>query len=341
MRGGRVLVSMSPRIRLPVLGSSTLAGAGTRVPRRWPTYLRVVITAVCPLACSFCHREGDPAVPGRERGLATEDWIALLGGAVDAGVRKVKFLGGEPLLRGDLPEIVRALRERDASLDLSVITSGAVPAARIDALFAAGLSRCNVSIHGFGREAFIARTRSTERAWWQRNAFLEAVIDHGRALKTNYVYTGPADDADLAAFLDFAARRSLLVNVLDDLTRDDLDAAALERVVVSMRGTPRERWIEEDPHSLPATRLGFADGLTVELKHARLGGEMPWTSCSTCTVRAHCKEGIHALRVTHTGSLRPCMDRPDLSTALAGPDGRVEREAARTSMDAFIRAIAV
>jgi cyclic pyranopterin phosphate synthase len=301
-----------------------------------------VVNAVCPLACGFCHREGDPAVAGKERGLSTAEWTGVLAGAIDAGVRKVKFLGGEPLLRTDLPSIVRALRARDESLDISVITSGAVPASRLDALYAAGLSRCNVSIHGFGRDAFVARTGSTERAWAQRNAFLDAVIAHGRPLKTNYVYTGEADQQDLATYLAFAAERGLLVNVLDDLSRDDLDASVLERVVLALRGAPARRWIEEDPHSLPTTRLGFDDGLVVELKHVRLGSVLPWTSCETCPVRGRCREGIHALRVSHTGVLRPCMDRPDLGLALlpssdALEGGAVSSSSVRASIESFIQ----
>lgn len=331
---------MSPRVRLPILGSSSSLRESGRVPARWPTYLRVIVNAICPLACSFCHREGDPAVEGRERGLGTGEWIEVLTGAVDAGVRKVKLLGGEPLLRSDLPVIVRALRERDPSLDISIITSGAVPAARIAALFHAGLSRCNVSIHGWGREAFVARTRSTERAWVQRNAFLEAVVANGRPLKTNYVYTGPADRADLSAYLAFAAERRLLVNVLDDLSADGLNARVLEELVVSMRGEPTRRWIEEDEHSLPATRLEWSNGMTVELKHARLGDAEAWTSCATCPVRSRCREGIHALRVSHTGALRPCMDRPDLGVSLAAPDGSFRRSAVQSSLEAFIRELA-
>jgi cyclic pyranopterin phosphate synthase len=330
---------MTPRIHLPVLALPVLArpvrAPSNREPARRPTYLRVVVHAVCPLACSFCHREGDPAVEGHASGLSTDAWILLLEAAVDAGVRKIKLLGGEPLLRTDLPRIVGALHRRDPSLDLSVITSGTVPASRIDALFAAGLTRCNVSIHGFGLEAFRARTGSTEAAWRMRNAFLERVIAHGRPLKTNYVYTGAGDLDDLASYLVFAAERGLLVNVLDDLSRDDLDAGVLEAVVRSLRGVPVRRWLEEDPHSLPTTRLAYADGLVVELKHARLGEAMPWTSCANCEVRARCREGIHALRVSHTGVLRPCMDRPDLGVGLF--DARVSRDGARASIESFIQ----
>ena len=220
------------------------------------------------------------------------------------------------------------------------VVVNAVPSSRLDALYAAGLSRCNVSIHGFSEGAFVARTGATARAWSQRNAFLEAAIAHGRALKTHYVYTGPADEPDLAAFLSFAARRGLLVNVLNDLSREDLDAGLLESVVVGLRGAPVRRWIEADPDSLPTTRMAFADGLVVELKHARLGSEIPWTTCASCTVRGRCREGIHALRVSHTDVLRPCMDRPDLGLSMIPAEGAVSPATTRASIEAFIREMA-
>lgn len=335
---------MSPRVRLPVVLDSPRVARLSDVlsPKRKlaspsrPSYLRVVVNAVCPLACSFCHREGDPAVPGRERGLSTTAWTDILIAAVDAGIRKVKFLGGEPLLRIDLPEIVRAVHRHAPSVDLSVITSGVVPSSRLDALYEAGLTRCNVSIHGFGLDAFLTRTRSTRAAWSMRNAFLERAIELGRPLKVNYVYTGPADESDLAALLDFAAPRRLLVSVLDDLTRSDLDASSIERLVHSIRGSEARRLVCDDPHSLPTTHLVYDDGLVIELKDSKLGEQSPWLDCADCSVRHRCREGIRALRVGHTGDLRPCMDRPDLAVPLWHPDD--DRTVLRRTIEAFLDA---
>jgi molybdenum cofactor biosynthesis enzyme MoaA len=323
--------------RLAILSRGLLPDSSDRNPERRPTYLRVVVNAVCPLRCTFCHQEGDPAVAGRERGLSTRQLSDVLCAAVDAGVRKIKLLGGEPLLRHDLPDVVRAVRAHDADVDLSIITAGVVPADRLDALYEAGLTRCNVSIHGFSRDAFLARTGSTPRAWAQRNAFLEAAIAHGRPLKTNYVYTGPSDLADLGEFLAWAAPRRILVSVLDDLSNPALDAATLDSVLVALRGEPLSRFTEQDPHSLPTTRLVWADGLLVELKTTRLGETSPWRACDGCSEHTRCREGIHALRVSHTGELRPCMDRPDLAAALFGPDGTPLRPDLPRAIDTFIR----
>ncbi len=286
-------------------------------PLRPVRYLRVVLTARCNLSCSFCHMEGDPGIEGLQGGLATEDLQRLLLAAAGVGVRKLKFLGGEPLLRADLPKILRPLRNAFPELDLSLITAGAVPSERLDACYQAGLSRCNVSIHGWSPATFAARTgTSNPRLHELRQRFLEAAVTHRRPLKLNYVYTGPHDEADLSALLTWAAGRPLVVNVLNDLHQPGLTAEVIEAAVRRLRGAPCAESLAPDPFSLPTRHLHWGDGLEVEIKHQHLGEQGAYRSCASCAERRRCTEGILALRLTHTGELRPCMDRPDLGVPL-------------------------
>ncbi len=284
-------------------------------------YLRVVVTARCTLACAYCHAEGDWSTgAGSAGGLPLPELMDLLRAGIRAGVRKIKLLGGEPLLRADLPDLVRAARTEAANIDISVITAGAVPTERIDALFAAGLSRANLSIHGWSESEFATRTRRPG-GYPLRQAMLERLMGHGRFLKLNYVYRGTGDDADLAALLAWAAGRPVTVGLLDDLGRDvgpDALMAALRRA----RGEWSTSVAEPDPYSLPTRIVTWSDGLRVEVKDHRLGQIAPWKACAACPVRARCGEGIHAVRLTHDGRLRQCLDRPELGVDL--------RAAART-----------
>lgn len=278
-----------------------------------PRYLRVVVTARCTLKCTYCHMEGDPDT-GRGP-LSVDELFAAIDLAARNGVTKVKFLGGEPLLRKDLPQLVGRLREAWPDLDLSVITGGAVDPARVDAVFEAGLSRMNVSIHGFELAAF-ARRGGTPRSLSLRTELIDRVLAWGRPTKLNYVYGSGDDIRDLGHLLDWAAPRGLVVNVLDDLSRSDLGPHEVVNVVTTLRGDPDRVWTEPDDASLDTMRLGWSDGLIVEVKHQQLGVVAPWASCVGCPVRHRCREGIHAVRLTHDGVLRPCMDRPDLGLAL-------------------------
>lgn len=281
---------------------------------RGGTYLRAVVTTKCPLSCSYCHQEGDPASL-QPAGLGTEDWINLLHVGLDCGVRKLKVVGGEPLVRADLPDIIRELRHRGPAVDISVVTSGTVPTRSIERLFEAGLSRCNVTVHGFRLEDF-ARRGGTARQHAGRAEFLTAVLSTGRPLKINYVYTGPECEPDLAALLEWTAARPCTVSVLDDLSRLDLHHGAVLEALARVSGPPLARWDEPDEHSLKALRLRYSSGAVVEVKDQRLGDTAPWSSCAVCLRRSFCREGIVALRLTHVGELRPCMDRSDLGLSL-------------------------
>ncbi len=279
------------------------------------SYLRVVVTPRCSLACDYCHLEGDPATASA-RSLDTGLLTDLLMAGLDNGVRKLKFLGGEPLLRRDLPRVVESLRDEDPDLDLSVITGGAVPAGRLDALFAAGISRANLSVHGFSLHAFAARTGRGAGAWRVRNRTLERLLEHGRPAKLNYVYTGPQDLPDLDALLQVASDWPVVVNVLDDLGNPGLGHRDIVAAVLQLRGTPARERREDDPHRLTTLRLHWNDGLEVEVKDQQLGRLAPWMACASCPARTRCREGIHALRLSHEGVLRPCMDRPELGLDL-------------------------
>ncbi len=283
---------------------------------RRPTYLRVVLTTACTLDCTYCHGEGlDRAAHRGERLSAAEVAELVLAGA-EQGVRKVKFLGGEPLLRRDLPEILRRVRAGGPDLDLSIITGATVDPAQLDAAFAAGLDRANLTIHGWTLEAFTARTRRDRAAWELRRRFVARLLAHGRPAKLNTVWRGPEDDADLAALLDEVARWPVVVGLLDDLGRDGLGPEALVGTLIRLRGLPASVGTDADPHSLDTLRLRWADGLEVEIKHRHLGALAPWRACAACPVRDRCREGIFAVRLDAAGVLRPCMDRPDLGLPL-------------------------
>jgi molybdenum cofactor biosynthesis enzyme MoaA len=282
-----------------------------------PSYLRVVVTSRCSLACRYCHGEGyDSAACGRSP-LTVKELLALIHRGVDEGIRKIKILGGEPLLYPDLPVLISDLSRNPRLEDLSLITAGAVPTTLLDQAFEAGLPRANLTIHGWSLSEFERRTGRGRRHWEQRTRMLQRLLEYGRPIKLNVVYSGPQDEADIAALLDEVADMPLLVNILDDLGVDDLGPGALIGLVHRLRGEPCLVHEDRDPHSLPTLHLGWRDGLRVEIKHQQLGRIAPWEACASCPSRARCKEGIHALRLSSDGTLRTCMDRPDLSWPLA------------------------
>ena len=295
-----------------------------------PTYLRVVVTTRCNYHCGFCHLEGDPSKPGLQAGLERERLVSLVAMATRQGVRKLKFLGGEPLLRKDLPQIIGDIRRLDVPpADISIITAGAVPVERLDAAFDAGLDRANMSVHGFGEARFALHNRS-RGAWGVRQRFMETLLERGRPVKFNYVWTGDACADDFVALCAHLRGTRAVVALLDELGTGQ-GHATVARACRALLGAPRAVDVERDRHSLPTARWVY-DGLTIELKDHRLGDLAPSRACAACPRRATCDEGIFALRLTHDGRFQPCMDRPDLAL-----DARalVDRHGLAAAEDAF------
>ncbi len=77
--------------------------------------LRISVTQRCNNRCSYCHREGEV----QRANLSTEkmtlqEIVRITKIAVSLGVARVKLTGGEPLMRQDLPEIIKEGLYRDA-----------------------------------------------------------------------------------------------------------------------------------------------------------------------------------------------------------------------------------
>jgi GTP 3',8-cyclase len=281
-----------------------------------PTYLRVVATTRCNYSCSYCHREGDYWQKGRPTELAKDLMDSCLCVAARMGVRKFKFLGGEPFLRQDLPELIRCIRSQSEDADISIITGGVASLDKLQRCWDAGLSRVNISIHGFTPEAFALRNRSKE-AYHVRSQFIDTVVREKRApLKLNYVYSNENDLDDLSKLLFWAGPHGLTVNILDNLSLE-LSWLSIADVVQKIIGIPQSIVESNDPDSLPTIHWLYSGGLRVEIKHKMLRDYAPYSICGTCHRISVCKEGIFALRLTHTGNLLPCMDRPEAGLPLS------------------------
>jgi len=70
------------------------------------TSLRVSITSKCNLNCFYCHNEGQS---GHEAEMSVKLITRIINKAASLGVRKVKFSGGEPLVRKDFEEMLARL----------------------------------------------------------------------------------------------------------------------------------------------------------------------------------------------------------------------------------------
>ncbi len=121
--------------------------------------LRVSVTDRCNFRCGYCMPSRAQAAgvrfrPRREL-LGFEEIERLVRLFARLGVRKVRLTGGEPLLRRDLPDLVRMLSS-NPGLEIALTTNGSLLAEQARALADAGLSRVTVSLDSLDDSVFRA-----------------------------------------------------------------------------------------------------------------------------------------------------------------------------------------
>jgi cyclic pyranopterin phosphate synthase len=121
--------------------------------------LRLSVTDRCNLRCEYCMPEEEYTWLPREDVLHFEEISALVDVFLALGVDRLRLTGGEPLLRRDLPALVRMLAAKPGLADLALTTNGVLLAEHAGALAAAGLRRVTVSLDTLRADRFRALTR--------------------------------------------------------------------------------------------------------------------------------------------------------------------------------------
>ena len=133
------------------------------------TDLRVSVTDRCNFRCVYC-RTGNEGAQFAE--LPHEDYLRIIRLFVSLGVEKIRFTGGEPLLRAGLVELIASVArmrsaftpdgtrtQAGAPLDLALTTNGHLLSGMAQPLRDAGLTRVTVSMDAVDAETFSAITR--------------------------------------------------------------------------------------------------------------------------------------------------------------------------------------
>ncbi len=176
--------------------------------------LRVSLTDRCNFRCPYCM-PAEVFGPGhaflRDAQLMTPGELARLARAfVALGVEKIRLTGGEPLLRPDVPEIVRALKREVGVPEVALTTNGWFLESFAPALREAGLDRLNISVDSLDDANFAQLNgRGLGRERVLRG--IDAAVAAGLPVKINCVVQRGVNDGgmlDLCAY--FRERRLTL-----------------------------------------------------------------------------------------------------------------------------------
>jgi cyclic pyranopterin phosphate synthase len=162
-------------------------------------YLRISLTDKCNLRCVYCMPEEMTFRPRQEL-LQDEEILRLVNLFAGLGFNKIRLTGGEPTVRANVAELVRAIAAAPGIEQVAMTTNGLMLDKLARPLADAGLQRVNVSIDTLNPEKFKRLTRwgNVEDVWQGIHAAEEA----GLGVKLNAVvargYNDKEDVVDLA-----------------------------------------------------------------------------------------------------------------------------------------------
>jgi cyclic pyranopterin phosphate synthase len=274
--------------------------------------LRISITEKCSLRCTYCMpAEGLPSIA--KSALLTSTEIARLVGiaARDLGIREIRFTGGEPLVRGDLVEIVTLSRAAAPGIPLSMTTNGIGLDKVAGALRAAGLSRVNVSLDTVDRAHFAELTRR------DRLPAVFAGIAGAQAaglwpIKVNAVLMR-STLADASQLLAWSLEHGARLRFIEEMPLDAEEAWRRDEMVTAadLIGVLSERF--------DLTEAGRSDPAAPAEEWLVNGGPATVGVIASVT-RTFC-EACDRTRVTAEGTVRSCLfsdDETDLRALLRG-----------------------
>ncbi|HEY7789650.1 MAG TPA: GTP 3',8-cyclase MoaA [Vicinamibacterales bacterium] len=228
--------------------------------------LRLSVTDRCNLRCQYCMPEEHYTWLPREHLLSFEEISALVDAFIDVGVDKVRLTGGEPLLRRDLPALIRLLAAKPAIGDLALTTNGVLLAEQAEALRAAGLQRITVSLDTLNPERFTALTRRHDLD--RVHTGIAAASSVFGALKLDTVVIREVNDRELIALVEYARTVHAEIRFIEYMDVGGATHWTREAVVsrAEILETLEQHYGRIEPilerHSAPAERFALPDGTT-------------------------------------------------------------------------------
>jgi GTP 3',8-cyclase len=288
-------------------------------------YLRISLTELCNFRCVYCvPSEGLKSLPP-DKALLRSEIVRLVKIMGTMGVTRIRLTGGEPLLRSDLPDIVRALKAVDSVRDLSITTNGSRLAPMLDPLKEAGLDRINISLDSSNAKRFQEVTGVDEFQKVMNATFL--ALSAGFPVKLNMVAVKGLAREEIIKFVTLAREYPFEVRFLEFMPLCGSGWGPERFVPISLIRSIVQEHFDLIPESLRGDQVAQ----TFQLKDGK--GKVGFIASLTESFCDNCSR----MRLSSDGKLFPCLfsnTQVSVKELLKenAPDDQIEeaiREAAR------------
>jgi len=263
---------------------------------RTHNYLRVSVTDKCNLRCRYCMPlEGVKFLPHDEV-LRNEEFARLIDIFVRMGITKIRFTGGEPLIRKGFFDIISETVKLHPETDLCVTTNGTLLDDHISDLRKYNVKKLNISLDTMSREKFRSLT-GVDHFNTVINNIERSLGENFFNLKVNGVLLKSTLE-EIDDFLDYFADKNITLRFIERMPvteQDEFNEFIPSDELIRILGEKGELTRK----NVDDTDVSLRYDLKYKNRNIRIGIIPPVTHrfCATCS----------RLRITADGNLKTCL----------------------------------
>ncbi len=253
------------------------------------TYMRISVTDLCNLRCRYCMPAEGVVKKNHSDIMSEDEIIAVIEAASELGIRKIRFTGGEPLIKKNIVSICKRTSEIPGIKEICITTNGILLPNFADALRLAGVERVNISLDTLRPERYSYITRGGVLGEAMRG--IESAMSAGFRVKINAVIIGGFNDDEISGLA------GLTLN--DDIDIRFIELMPMTENVTAGNFVASRKILDVLPDIEPLESDGVAEMYRLKNAKGRIGFISP-VSDSFC-------QKCNRIRLTADGYLKPCL----------------------------------
>lgn len=176
-------------------------------------YLRISLTDNCNLRCIYCMEEKDNTFLKNEDKLTNDEIYRIVSESAKHGIKKVRFTGGEPLVRKDIVDLMQRINGVPGIEEMYLTTNGILLEEKAEALAKSGLKGVNISLDSLKEENFKKLTRLGDLK--KVLAAIDKCISLGIKVKLNTVMIDGINNDEIIDFVNLTLEKPIDVRFIE------------------------------------------------------------------------------------------------------------------------------
>jgi len=257
-------------------------------------YLRVSVTDRCNLRCKYCMPEQGIISKQHDDILRFEEILKIVKAAVNLGIKKIRYTGGEPLVMKDVDKLIYETSKLSGIDDISITTNGILLSDMASDLKKAGLNRVNISLDTLDSEKFrsITRIGNLDKVLESIDKCLSLGL---KPVKINTVLMRGFNDTEFDDFLDLTRKLPIEIRFIELMPIGE-GIKLYEKNKISFK-----EMLDRHPelNHIETPKSSTAQLYKLEGAKGKIGFISP-VSCKFC-------ENCNKIRLTSIGTIKQCL----------------------------------